>query len=106
MTHINTTCKAINSKLLFKEIDEIVKDGLFSVELVWIDEENREVFLSFLNSLMQEFWANGAIEQWKVQCNLQNNTVDDMMQGIFNVDVYYKQKNCLNTTQITYTILD
>jgi len=102
--NVTTTTKAINSKKLFSEVNDLIKDGIFSVELDWQDDEERSVFVDFLNSLLHEFWNNGNIEQWKVQCNNLNNTTEDMMNGKFILEVHYKQKHCLNTSKITYEI--
>lgn len=102
--NVQTVSKSINSKALYSEINEIIRDGIFSVELAWHDDEERSVFVDFLNSLLHEFWSNGVIEQWKVQCNTLNNTTEDMMDGTFILDIYYKQKHCLNTSKISYTI--
>lgn len=106
MIHISVTNNSINSKKLYNEIDQIVRDGIFSVDLPWMEEANRELMVSYLNSVMQEYWEQNVIEQWKIQCNTLNNTVDDMLQGKINLDIYYKQKNCLNTSRITYTLIE
>lgn len=101
---IKTTTKSINSKVLLNEIDTLIKDGIFSVKLTWKHEEERTIFIDFLNSLLHEFWVKGDIQQWKVQCNSLNNNTEDMLNGKFILDIHYKQKNCLNTSVITYTI--
>ncbi len=106
MLNLSVTTKSINSKSLFQEIDKVVRDGMFSVDLSWQDEENREIFVSFLNSVMHEYYENGVIEQWKILCNNLNNNVEDMLQGKVDVDIYFKQRNCLNTSRITYSILE
>ena len=104
--YITTTLKAINSKSLYVEIDEIITDGIFAVELDWQDDNDRGIFIEFINSMLHEFWDRGDIEQWKIQCNTLNNTIEEMMNGKFNLDIYYKQRHCLNTSKITYTIIE
>ena len=101
--NVKVKTRAINSKRLFNEIDELVHEGLQTVDIAWEIDDEREIFLDFLNSMLQEFWSKGEIEQWKVQCNSLNNKTDDMLNGIVNLDIYYKQKHCLNTSRITYT---
>ena len=104
--NVTSTTKAINNKRLFSDINELVRDGIFSIDLAWSNEEDRSVFIDFLNSLLYEFWTNGDIEQWKIQCNNLNNTTEDMLSGKYILDIHYKQKHCLNTSKIAYTILE
>lgn len=101
---IDTTTKAVNSKLLFKEINEALRDGIFTVDINWQNSEEREIFINFMHTSMSEYYENGKIDQWRIQCNGKNNTSADMAKGIFVIDVHYKQNNCLNTTMIRYTI--
>ena len=46
----------------------------------------------------------GFIEQWKVLCSKKNNKMEDILDGRINIDISYKQRNCLNTTTIRYEI--
>ncbi len=101
---VQVTSKSVNSKLLFTAISEAIKEGIRQVDLTWSNEEERSVFLDYLNSLLHEVWNQGKIEQWKVQCNSLNNKADDMLNGKFILDVNYRQKHCLNVTKITFTI--
>ena len=101
---IKITTKAVNSKLLFQEVNELILDGLETVNLNWRNDDERGLFLEFLNSMFSEIQENDMIEQWKVRCNSNNNRTKDMLSGIFVIDIYYKQRNCLNTTNIRYTL--
>lgn len=101
---VSTNSKAVNSKLLYESINELIRDGIFSVDMNWRNEDERGLFIDYLNSLLHEYYVNGVIEQWKIQCNGLNNKAENMLDGTFILDVSYKQKHCLNTTQITYTI--
>ena len=101
---IKVTTKSVNSKMLFQEINDLILDGLESVDLNWRNDDERELFIQFLNSMFSEIQENDVIEQWKVQCNSNNNKTKDMLSGIVVIDIYYKQRNCLNTTNIKYTL--
>ena len=101
---IKVTTKSVNSKMLFQEINDLILDGLESVDLNWRNDDERELFIQFLNSMFSEIQENDVIEQWKVQCNSNNNNTKDMLSGIVVIDIYYKQRNCLNTTNIKYTL--
>lgn len=101
---IKMTSRAINSQTLLREMDKLIQDGINSVELTWKNEEERSIFVDFLNSLLHEFWNKGDIEQWKVQCNTLNNKLEDMLNGKFILDISFRQRNCLNVSKITYTV--
>ena len=101
---IDTTSKSVNSKVLFKEINENLRDGIFTVDINWQNSEERDIFINFMHTAMSEFYEKGKIDQWRIQCNGKNNTAEDMGKGIFVIEVHYKQKNCLNTTTIKYTV--
>ena len=101
---LKTEAKAINSRSLYNTIDDLFKDALTSVGIDWNNDDERTRFVDFLNSILYEFYDNGHIEQWKVVCGSKNNTAQDMIEGRFVLEAHYKQKNCLNTSKIIYTI--
>lgn len=101
---IQTKTRAVNSRRLFDEMNKLITDALNSVDMSWGNEDERTMFLEYLNSLLHEFYTNGLIEQWKVQCNSLNNLAEDMMNGKYILEISFVQKHCLNTTRIEYTI--
>jgi len=101
---VEITAKAVNSKVLVEHISGTIKDGIHAVEMTWGNDEERSIFLEYINSLLHEAWNAGKIEQWKVQCNSLNNNADDILNGMFVLDVHFKQKHCLNVTKLRYTI--
>jgi len=102
--NITIVKKAVNSKLLFEEINNLILDGFNSVRLNWRNDDERGLFIEFLSTLFIELIETNHIEQWKVQCNNNNNKTQDMVDGTFNLDIFYKQKHCLNVTNIRYII--
>lgn len=101
---VDITSKAVNSKLLFDHISSTIKDGIHAVEMSWGNDEERSIFLEYINSLLHEAYNAGKVEQWKVQCNSLNNDADDMLNGKYILDIHYRQKHCLNVTKMRYTI--
>ncbi len=85
-------------------MNKMIRDAILSVDMSWDNEDERTMFTDYLNSLLHEYWANDEITQWKVQCNTLNNKAEDMINGKYVIDISYRQKHCLNTTKITYTI--
>jgi len=102
--NIKVEPRAINSRTLFDRVDEIVHETIRSIDFDWSDEDEKSLFLEFINTVFSDLYENNEIEQWKLQSNNLNNTIKDIENGTFVLDVSYKQRNCLNVTKIKYTI--
>ncbi len=98
------TEKAVNSKPLFNEIHDFIAEGLNDMGVVWNSDSHRDSFISIVEDWLEEKWQEGKIEQFKVICDFRNNKIADMESGKYIIDVYYKQRNCLNTTQLHYEV--
>lgn len=96
--------KAVNSRRLYNSINELVEEAIVTSRVSWTNDEERDLFSEFLNSLFYEIYESGFIEQWKVKCGKTNNKMEDILEGRVNIDIYYKQRNCLNITNIRYEI--
>lgn len=94
----------VNTQRIVDEINEFVISSASELGLDWNDDEQRNSFADVCGWWLSDFVENNIIVQYKVLCDRRNNKDDDMKSGIFYVDLYFKQKNCLNTTQITYKI--
>lgn len=101
---LKITPVSVNSKRLFLSINELVEEGIVTSRVSWSNDEERELFCDFLNSMFHEIYDTGFIEQWKIKCNKQNNKMEDILEGRINLEVHYKQRNCLNITKIKYEI--
>jgi hypothetical protein len=100
------TKRAVNSKPLFEEIHDFIVTGMDDTGVNWASEVQRTAYIEMLDEFLAEVAEEGKIEQWDVRCNSRNNKLSDMNNGKFVVDVFYKQRNCLNTTQLRYEIID
>ena len=107
MIKFNLTTKAVNSKPLLADITKLIQEGLNSRGITWASELHREAFADGLNEILHnDFVEPGRIEQWNVICDRRNNTMKDMNNGSYFLEVRYKQKNCLNFTRLLYHICD
>lgn len=97
--------KAVNSKPLLKEVAGFVEEGLSEFGIQWDSEAQKETLVEviedYLSALLE---VEGKIDSYKVICDRRNNKASDWEKGIYKLDILYKQKNCLNTTQLLYTI--
>jgi len=98
--------RAVNSKILFKEVNELVLLAFADTGITWASDAQRMSFVEMFDELMEQFYEEGKIEQWNIQSNFKNNTVERMANGKYVFEVFYKQHNCLNVTQLTYSIHD
>ena len=98
--------KSVNSKDLFNNISEFVEDGIITGGILWGNEIHRSSFVDVIGDLLEEEMNENKIDQWNVICDLRNNTISEMNKGIYVLEVLYRQKHCLNTTRLIYTIKD
>lgn len=97
--------KAVNSKDLLKEIAFEVEDLMKSPMLDWTSEIRRAELVVAIEGVLATLHRRyGKLQQYKVMCDLRNNRIANMERGVFYLTVQYRQTNCLNTTQIIYTI--
>jgi len=104
-TTFKLTTKSVNSKVLFKEINEFIEDGIQTAGVLWSSETHRESFVDIVEEYLDvEFVETGKISQVKVVCDSRNNKMSVMESGVYNFDVYFRQNHCLNVTELHYTI--
>jgi len=96
----------VNSKLLLIEIEDFVMDGLSTSAMLLNDERYREMICETLSDLLWEYKDSNVVDNFKVVGDQRNNTRKDLDNGIFKLDIYYKQHHCLNTTHLSYKIDD
>lgn len=97
----------VNSKLLFNEIHSYIKQILTNEYMLmnFRAEPYREDIVGFIYDFLDYTKEEKmTIEQFKVMCDKRNNTINDLEKGDIVLDVHYKQKHCLNTTKLRYTI--
>lgn len=106
MAQLKVVNKSVNSKILYDEILAFLKEGVYDFGIVWNSEAHRDSFVHVVNDFLFDIAEEGKIEQFKVIGDKRNNKYSDIEQGIYHVDVSYRQRNCLNVTQIMLTIDD
>ena len=98
--------RSVNSKVLCEEIQMNVEQLITSAGVIWGSDAHRDGFIETCNDGLGMLEEQGKIEQGNAVCDLRNNSIQNMDKGIYIVEISYKQKNCLNTTRLIYTIKD
>lgn len=97
------TTRAVNSKQLLSEIQEM--EIIFSdFGVNWSSDTQRMAAIDTVDDMMNHFYEQGRLTQWKVVSDFRNNKIADMDAGIFYLTITYKQTHCLNTTTLEYKI--
>lgn len=98
--------KSVNNKAIFNEIHKFIDEGITTGGVLWSNDIHRQSFVEIVADCLEEIQEQGLIDQYNVIGDLRNNTIEDMDNGIYVVEVSYRQTNCLNTTRLIYTITD
>lgn len=101
---IDIKTRSVNSKSLFNDINDFIKDGITDIGVRWGSDIHRNTFIEVIEDWLKEFFDKGRITQFNVICDDRNNNQQDFDSGLFRLTVTYKQKHCLNTTVIDYTV--
>jgi len=96
--------KSINSKLLFKEINDYIIEGINSNAIRWRDETHRVSFVEVVEEFLDNLANNSKITQFKVMCDKRNNSMENLAKGTVKITIKFVQKNCLNISEIEYQI--
>ena len=98
--------RSVNNKLIFTEIHKFIEEGILTGQVVWKNDLHRQSFVDVVGDLLEQVMNEGFIDQWNVISDLRNNSVADMDKGIYVIEIQYRQRNCLNTTRLIYTVKD
>lgn len=98
--------RSVNSKSLCEQIQKDIEELIGSAGVLWSSDSHRLGFVETINDVLQQIEDDDKIDQWDCKCDLRNNTIDQMDKGIYIFEVSYRQKHCLNTTRLIYTIKD
>jgi hypothetical protein len=104
MNNVLIKKRFVNSKPLFVEINDFIETGLLTPGISWNTEIHRHSFVEVMGDWLSEFKEEGKITQFDVIADHRINSTYD--KDKFNVVVKYKQKHCLNTTIIEYTVIE
>jgi hypothetical protein len=101
MTNLTLTKKAnTHSKALFELIDEQVEASVLLLDM----SSDLDDIVNLLEFTIYEERENYKIDQINVVGDSRNNKMSDMRKGKYNIDIYFRHKNCFNITHISYTI--
>jgi len=102
--NLKTERKSVNTKRLADEIDTCLQEAMSDI---FRDPDNwsgKDWFIDLTEDLLSELAETGQIDQWDVVCDSRNNKTSKMRAGQLNVIVAYRQSDCVNTTQLLYTL--
>lgn len=98
------TTKSINDKRLFNDVNNFVADCITD-EDEWSRGEYPEGIVAFVEEYLSQLYEELVIEQFKVICDDRNNVMIDVHHGVYTFCVQFKQRNCLNTTELSYRVV-
>jgi hypothetical protein len=98
--------KSVNNKAIFNEVNTFIDEGILTGGVLWGNDIHRESFVEIVGDFLDQLMDDSRIDQWNVICDLRNNSIASMDKGVYVMEVQYRQKNCLNTTRLIYTISD
>lgn len=99
--------RSVNNKSLCDKIQKDVEELITSAGVLWSSDSHRDGFVETIDDYLGQIAGEtGEIDQWEARCDLRNNTVAQMDKGIYIFELNYRQKHCLNTTRLIYTIKD
>jgi len=104
MTQFKKVIKAPTNKRIIGHICDFIETSIEEFGLDWSNDSQREAFVEVLEDCMEMLIDAKDIETYKVMCDRRNNTSQNIKDGMFNLDILFKVRNCLNTTQIKYTV--
>jgi hypothetical protein len=98
------TSKSINDKRLLANVHDFVADCIDD-EDEWSRGEYPEGLVAFVEEYLSQLMDEQVIEQFKVICDDRNNVILDVHHGVYTFCVQYKQRNCLNITELSYRVI-
>lgn len=101
MAKITVKQKNVNSKVLYNEINNHIITEVKTSTLRWNDQGHRDAVIDFVLAILEEQAADGRITQFNAFCKEEQVSVGSVKTFLI---VKYRQKHCLNITEITYFI--
>lgn len=97
-----TQHRNIISKRIVKDIDIFVIDILQYEYLKWRDKERQQKATDVIKMLLNELQESKKIERFKVVCDKRNNPKSQFDIGVYNLEIFFVQTQCLNKTHLHY----
>jgi len=100
MNLLETKTANINNQTVFKEIDDFMMEMFATVNIHWLNGDHRTEFVEMMDMWFEQYaLESGKIIQYDIQCDARNNSKGD--DNIY-LTLKYRQKNCLNTSSVSY----
>jgi hypothetical protein len=104
ITNFSRTEKCVNSKILMKTVCSRF-ESILATPIMLSEQSNRDLLTQFMEDIIfPEMDKAGLITQSHIIFDGRNNCDRNTAKGIYTIMIKYKQKNCLNTTILEYTI--
>jgi len=102
---LKTLSRNVNNPTLFKDIDDFMIEVFTTLKITWANKQHRKEFVELIDEWMDQFaYESGKIIQYDVICDSRNNPPEELKKNLLHFLLRYRQKNCLNTTEIEYII--
>lgn len=105
-TNVVVRTRNINSKILFNQVNDSILEAINTSDIRWKDDIHRASLIDVLEEFLETLADDSKITQFVAMCDIRNNTLEELERGTVKLTIKYKQKDCLNTTEITYQIID
>lgn len=92
----------VNSPKLLEALTSGIEELIMDSTVDMTKASHRDSFLDVMEDWFNDNIEQGLIEQFNVICDNRNNTKQDLMSGDVIVDLYYRQRHCLNITHVRY----
>lgn len=94
----------VNSKLLVKTIDDFITDFVEGPAFSLQSSPHVLTAIDIINDLMYELTEDGKIMNYKVIADERNNKPNVNHSARLNIDIYFRQTNCINRTHLHYEL--
>lgn len=90
--------KNVHSKALFTAIDDHVRSSLALLTTL----TDVDAVVSLLEMMIDDEAKTHKLEQVNIIGDARNNKFEDIKNGKYVIDIYYKHMNCYNVTELSY----
>lgn len=104
MTDFILKTQHVNSKRLCDVVTDFIEEIIVTFNIIWDSDSQCDAILEVIDGHMEDMLNENKIEQWNVICDARNNKQSDINKNITHLDIYYRQRNCYNVTELHYTI--
>lgn len=100
---INVESRGVNSQLVTNEVITFTTEVLNNTFFTDLSQEHdRDIVVTYIEHFFMVMADNDLVEQFDIIFDKRNNTTTDMNNGMFAMELRFKQKNCLNQTEVKF----